>query len=160
MHQMPQVIRHLAIMGLILVTLCACDDDRAKQEVTSLLEVAVPPNSVCISEPRPYGLGNNPKTCHGYVVKCVIGSSLTQSEVEDYYRKHLSDDWEEVLNTDDALTWLNTQDSFDKLIGIEYRPAYVSEDSQPARELEDAQKRYATGYVLTVLADDCKGTSP
>lgn len=36
MHQMPQVIRRLAIVGLILVTLCACDDDQARQEVTSM----------------------------------------------------------------------------------------------------------------------------
>ena len=30
-----QVIRHVTIMGRILVTMCACSDDRAKQEVTS-----------------------------------------------------------------------------------------------------------------------------
>ncbi len=49
---------------------------------------------------------------------------------------------------------------FDKLIGIDYQPEYVPENSQTSSELREAQKSYATVYVLTVLADNCTGDFP
>lgn len=150
----------VAVVALLLASSCS-PEELTKKEVAQLFNMAIPPESACMSDPYVSGVGNNPRNCRSASLECVVGSSLTRQEIQDYYTQQLGAGWVSTDTQDsDILSWRKSEPVLDKMVVIEYEPKYLPADSKPGREFREARQNHTTVYVLMVMANKCTGPFP
>ena len=152
----------VAVLVVVLILARNClREESARYEVMQLLRIAFPPQSVCMSEPYFSGGGNNAKICVSASITCVVGSSLSRPEIQDYYTQRLGSKWKIIDERESgAFSWQRSGLVLDKMVAIEYEPKYLPADSKPGKDFQEARQSRATAYVLTIMANKCTGPFP
>lgn len=155
------IIVVVVLVGALLLAHNCLSENQAEKEVTQLFPLAIPPESTCMSNPYVSGVGNNPRNCRSASLECVIGSGLSQQEIQDYYARQLGTGWVSADTRDSGtLAWRKAGATLDEMVVVEYEPKYLPPDSQPGQELQEARQRHTTAYLLTVMANKCTGPFP
>ena len=142
----------VAVLVVVLILARNClREESARYEVMQLLRIAFPPQSVCMSEPYFSGGGNNAKICVSASITCVVGSSLSRPEIQDYYTQRLGSKWK-IIDAKNMLDEMLSERPDISQYEINYIPdkykATVPEDVaaavKRARELQELRNRLAT----------------
>ena len=146
----------LAVLILgFLVSCCLLFEVPAKLETEGLMRSTLPPASSIVGGPYQFGQGNDENICQGRTTTYVIGSPLTEQQIEDYYTHQLSPGWSKHAGAASSITWVKEGNLFDMSVLVEYRPWYLGEMSEPGRKLKQAREQYTTAYHLTLMVDQC-----
>ena len=123
------------------------------------MELAPPPGSGILYGPYISGVGNNPKSCYSDSREAIIGSSLTEEQIGRYYAEKLVG-WRQSAVAQGIVTWQKSGWLFDSMIGIQYSPQHLADDSGPGQALARAKDEFRTAYLLDVYAGRCTGPFP
>jgi len=123
-------IRLLSIFAVLILILAlmggrnAFGEEMAKREVRGLMALAFPPGSHILFGPYISGVGNNPRACYGDSREAIVGSSLTEEQIDQYYSGKLAAGWRQSAADPGMITWQRTDWLFDSMVSIEYAPQY------------------------------------